>query len=67
MANDSDIEQEEEEYVVEKIIKKRIKNGKTEYYLKWVGYSDDDNTWEPKENLGTFIHIHLEILYRINW
>lgn len=41
---------EEEEYVVEKVVGKRIKDGVVQYRLKWKGYSDAENTWEPEDN-----------------
>ncbi|CAH2010597.1 unnamed protein product [Acanthoscelides obtectus] len=48
----SDPEEAQEEYVVEKIIDSRTnEKGVTEYLLKWIGYDDKDNTWEPEENL----------------
>jgi len=49
---DSGSEEAGEEYVVERILQKRMVKGKVEYYLKWQGFGEDDNTWEPEENLG---------------
>jgi len=43
---------DEEEFEVENILDKRKRQGGTEYLIKWLGYDDTHNTWEPEENLG---------------
>jgi len=52
--NADQAEEDEEEFVVEKILDKRLgKKGKVEYYIKWLNYEDnkDNNTWEPVKNI----------------
>ena len=41
-----------EEYEVEAILAERIRRGIiTEYLVKWKGYTTENNTWEPEENI----------------
>jgi len=39
------------EFLVEAIRKQRIRNGRPEYLVKWSGYPESDNTWEPRNHL----------------
>ncbi|XP_018327322.1 polycomb group protein Pc [Agrilus planipennis] len=38
-------------YAAERIMKKRIRKGVVEYLVKWKGWSQKHNTWEPEENI----------------
>ncbi|CAG8486674.1 14282_t:CDS:10 [Cetraspora pellucida] len=41
----------DKEYEVEKIISWKKENGKDYYMIKWLGYDESHNTWEPIANL----------------
>ncbi|TRY63054.1 hypothetical protein TCAL_15270 [Tigriopus californicus] len=38
-------------FAAEKITKKRLRKSKTEYLVKWKGWSPKYSTWEPEENI----------------
>jgi len=38
------------EYEVEEVMDSRLKHGKLKFLVKWSGYTDDYNTWEPEAN-----------------
>jgi len=46
---DDDDEEDHLEWRVESIIDERIRKGKKQYLVKWIGF--EDATWEPLENL----------------
>ena len=45
-------DQDNAEYRIEKILRCHKAKGKEEVLIKWKGYSEDFNSWEPIENLS---------------
>ena len=41
----------QETFRIQKVLKKRTRNGVKELYVKWKGYSNDFNTWIPDSDL----------------
>jgi hypothetical protein len=49
------------QYVVESVVDKRRRNNRVEYLIKWLNYSDKDNTWERMAQ--TFFNIYIKLLF----
>ena len=45
------------DYEVEEILDSRLKCGKLEYLVKWSGYTNNYNTWEPEANCANSLDI----------
>jgi len=43
---------EASEFEVDRIIDTRIKKGKRQYKIRWLGFDSQDDTWEPEKNLN---------------
>ncbi|KAB5587867.1 Retrotransposable element Tf2 [Ceratobasidium theobromae] len=59
------VESGEKEYEVEQILNSKKTRGKLHYLIKWKGYSEESNSWEPKEHVENspelirrFHHMH---------
>uniref|UniRef100_A0A914HSM5 Uncharacterized protein n=1 Tax=Globodera rostochiensis TaxID=31243 RepID=A0A914HSM5_GLORO len=53
-------EEDDEGFVVERILAKRMnKNGEAECLVKWQGYNDEMNSWEPSDGIK-----HLDVFKR---
>ena len=44
-------EEEEDDYEVERILEKKGTGKRLRYLVKWIGWPEEDNTWEPVDNL----------------
>ena len=40
----------EQEYIVEEILDSHLRRNKLEFLIKWEGYTDENNSWEPEDN-----------------
>ena len=40
----------EEEYIVEEILDSHLRCNKLEFLVKWEGYTNENNSWEPEDN-----------------
>lgn len=47
-------------YLIEKVLKQRLKNGSVEYLIKWKGFSEKYNSWEPKSMVQEFKQTNIE-------
>jgi hypothetical protein len=43
-------DKEDNEYEIEKVLKKSERNGKVKYFVKWKGYPDNFNSWVDNIN-----------------
>ena len=46
-----DTDDDEVQYEIEHLVNHKVINGKDFYLVRWKGYDQDEDTWEPVSNL----------------
>ena len=46
-----------QEFEVESIIDKVVKNGSAKYRVRWKGFGPEEDSWEPAENLESAVEL----------
>lgn len=64
--SDDEDDESETQYEVERIKAIQFREGKYYFFIKWKGYPDSENSWEPQENLNpaaleSISHIPIQI------
>ena len=48
-----------EEFKIEKVLKKRYKRGRLQYFIKWSGYPNSENSWNDNDDIKDRKHIRM--------
>lgn len=50
-------------FQVEKIVGYRVQDGKELYRVRWAGFNEEDDTWEPYENLNDACRLMIKDMF----